>query len=118
VLGALIGCAHPAPQHATFRDVPVQEGMASYYGAGFAGRPTASGERFDPRALTAAHRTLPFGTCVRVDDLDSRRHVAVRVNDRGPYAKARIIDVSEEAARELGMLSSGTARVRLSGCGR
>ena len=87
--------------------------MASYYGKSFAGRPTASGERFDPRALTAAHRDLPFGTRLRVTNLENGRSVTVRVNDRGPYAAGRIVDLSWQAARELGMVDSGVARVRL-----
>jgi rare lipoprotein A len=90
-----------------------QDGLASYYGASFAGRRTASGERFDPNALTAAHRDLPFGTRIRVTNLDNGRAVIVRVNDRGPFADGRIVDVSWAAARELGMLRSGVARVRL-----
>lgn len=88
-------------------------GEASYYGGELAGRPTASGETFDPGRLTAAHRTLPFGTQVRVTNLNNDRSVIVRVNDRGPYAKRRVIDLSEAAARRIGMLSSGHARVRL-----
>ena len=87
--------------------------MASYYGAAFAGRRTASGERFDARALTAAHRELPFGTHVRVTNLANGRSVTVRINDRGPFAGGRLVDLSWEAARELDMLRSGVARVRL-----
>jgi len=92
------------------------EGLASYYGAGLQGHSTASGERFDKEQLTAAHRTLPFGSCVRVLVVDSGRSVQVRVNDRGPFVGGRIIDVSEAAARQLGLLSAGVARVRLSRC--
>lgn len=88
-------------------------GYASYYGRRFAGNLTASGERFDPRELTAAHRTLPFGTRVLVTNLDNGRHVTVRINDRGPFVASRIIDLSRRAARHLGMLHSGTAEVRL-----
>lgn len=94
----------------------VGEGTASYYGKGFAGRPTASGERFDPAAMTAAHRSLPFGTCLRVRNLDNGREARVRVNDRGPYASGRIVDVSTAAARVLGMIERGLARVRLFRC--
>jgi rare lipoprotein A len=90
-----------------------QDGLASYYGASFAGRHTASGERFDPNAFTAAHRDLPFGTRIRVTNLDNGRTVIVRVNDRGPFANGRIVDVSWAAARELGMLRSGVAHVRV-----
>jgi len=92
------------------------EGLASYYGAGLQGNLTASGETFDKEQLTAAHRTLAFGTCVQVVELKSGRSVQVRVNDRGPFVEGRIIDVSEAAARQLGLLSAGVAKVRLSRC--
>lgn len=92
------------------------EGLASYYGPGLAGHRTASGETFDPRKLTAAHRTLAFGTCVRVLNVRNGREVDVRVNDRGPFAKERIIDVSEAAGRRLDMIASGVAHVRLTHC--
>lgn len=88
-------------------------GEASFYGARFAGRPTASGESFDPNAMTAAHRTLPFGSKVRVTNVNTGRSVVVRVNDRGPFHRSRVIDVSKAAARELGMVGSGKARVEL-----
>ncbi len=94
------------------------EGLASFYGAGLNGRPTASGERFDKEDFTAAHKTLPFGTCVEVTSLSNGRTVRVRINDRGPYVGGRIIDLSEAAARELGLISAGVGRVRLSACGR
>lgn len=94
----------------------VGEGLASYYGEGLDGRLTASGERFDRHAFTAAHRRLPFGTCLRVVNLDNGRATRVRVNDRGPYSGRRILDVSEAAARQLGMLHAGVARVRLLTC--
>ena len=86
---------------------------ASYYGDEFAGRPTANGETFDPQLLTAAHRTLPFGSLVRVTDAASGRDVVVRINDRGPFHGNREIDLSTAAARELGMLGAGTAKVSL-----
>ncbi len=92
---------------------PIGEGEASYYGPGLAGQPTASGETFDPQKMTAAHRTLPLGTRVRVTNLRNQESVVVRINDRGPYAKRRVIDLSVAAARELGMLHQGRARVRL-----
>ena len=88
-------------------------GRASYSGARFAGRPTASGEIFDPNAFTAAHPSLPFGTRVRVTNLANDRSVTVRINDRGPYTGGRIIDLSRAAAEEIGMIASGTARVKL-----
>jgi len=92
------------------------EGLASYYGAGLHGRPTASGETFDKEQLTAAHRKLPFGTCVRVTFMPTGKSVEVRINDRGPFVGNRIIDVSEAAARELGMITLGVGRVKLSRC--
>lgn len=85
--------------------------VASWYGPGFAGRPTASGERFDPSQLTAAHRTLPLGTLLRVEF--NGRWIIVRVNDRGPYVKGRDLDLSRAAAEALGILSAGVARVRV-----
>jgi rare lipoprotein A len=88
-------------------------GIASYYAHQHDGRRTASGERFDMQELTAAHRTLPFGTRVRVTNLDNGRSVVVRINDRGPFIKKRILDVSYAAAQELRMIHRGTARVRL-----
>ncbi len=89
------------------------EGMASWYGERFHGRKTASGERYDMNALTAAHRTLPFGTRVRVRSVRDGRSVIVRINDRGPFASDRIIDVSKRAAELLGMIASGLAEVEL-----
>ena len=88
-------------------------GNASYYGDELRGRPTASGEAFDPEGYTAAHRSLPLGSRLRVTNVGNGRSVVVRVNDRGPYAGDRVIDVSKQAARALGMLGGGTARVRL-----
>ncbi len=90
-----------------------QRGHASWYGPGFNGRRTASGERFDMHAFTAAHRTLPFGTLVRVRSLVNGREVDVRITDRGPYSGNRIIDVSRAAAEELGMLGLGFKQVVL-----
>lgn len=88
-------------------------GEASYYGDELAGRATASGETFVPGGLTAAHRTLPMGSRLRVTNVTNGRSVVVRVNDRGPFVQRRVIDVSEDAARRLGMLGAGTAMVRL-----
>lgn len=90
-----------------------ETGEASYYGDRHHGKKTASGERFDQRALTAAHRTLPFGTQVRVTNLNNERSVVVRINDRGPFVRGRIIDVSRAAAERLDMLRSGVAPVRI-----
>ena len=88
-------------------------GMASWYGPGFHGNRSASGEIFNQNAMTAAHRRLPFGTSVRVTNLNNGRSVIVRINDRGPYAHGRVIDLSAAAARVLGMMGSGVAPVRL-----
>jgi rare lipoprotein A len=88
-------------------------GWASWYGPGFHGAYSANGEVFNARAMTAAHLTLPFGTQVRVTNLDNGRSVVVRINDRGPYIPGRILDVSEAAAYALGMVNSGVAPIRL-----
>lgn len=92
-----------------------QTGRASWYGRGFHGRRTANGERFDMHALTAAHRTLPLGSYVRVTNPATSRSVVVRINDRGPYARGRVIDLSMAAANALDMRHSGTARVKIEG---
>ena len=89
------------------------QGEASYYADDYAGQTTASGEPFDPGALTAAHPSLPFGTRVRVTRVDEAESVTVRINDRGPYADDRIIDLSEAAARRIDMISEGVVEVRL-----
>ena len=86
------------------------QGLASFYSEG---KETASGEKFDKNELTAAHPTLPFGTRLRVTDVSTGRSVTVRVNDRGPYVRGRIVDVSHSAAEELGMVGKGVANVRL-----
>jgi rare lipoprotein A len=96
---------------------PQQEGMASVYSKDFDGKRTASGERYDSRALTAAHRTLPLGTQIRVTNLDNGKSVGVRVNDRGPHVRGRIVDLSSRAAAALGF-STGVARVRIEVLGR
>jgi len=93
--------------------ISVESGFASFYHAAFHGRLTASGETFNRYALTAAHKTLPFGTLVRVINLRNGRSVIVRVNDRGPLGKNRVIDVSPRAARELGFLAYGVTWVKL-----
>jgi len=90
-----------------------EEGSASYYADSLNGNSTASGEPYDKDALTAAHRTLAFDSMVKVTNLDNGKSVVVRINDRGPHAKNRIIDVSSAAAKQLGLIDSGTAKVRL-----
>ncbi len=90
-----------------------ETGTASYYGARHHGKHTASGEPFDQHGLTAAHRQLPFGTRVQVTNLANDKSVVVRINDRGPHTRGRLIDVSRAAAQQLDMLQSGTAKVRV-----
>jgi len=111
LLGGAAGCGgdHPPPGEQLSGEV----GVASYYAHKFNGRTTASGEIYEETAATAAHRTLPFGTRVRVTNLGNGKSVVLRINDRGPWKDGRVIDVSYRAARELGMLRSGLARVRV-----
>ena len=109
----LAGChAAPVPRGEVERPA-VETGYASYYGGEFEGRRTASGERYEGDELTAAHRTLPFGTRIRVTHVASGRSVTCRVNDRGPHKKGRIVDLSYRAAEVLGMLREGVSKVTL-----
>ena len=101
------------PSYADTAITTQQRGRISMYGNEFAGRKTASGEPFDPTALTMAHRTLPFGTRVRVTNLENQRSVEVVVNDRGPFVSGRIADLSEEAARRIGMAADGVVEALL-----
>jgi rare lipoprotein A len=101
----------PVEESPAFRSLG--SGTASYYGRRFHGRRTANGERFDMNALTAAHRTLPFGSLVRVTNPASGKSVTVRINDRGPFSKGRVIDVSRAAAKELGLIQRGHGSVEL-----
>ena len=87
--------------------------MASFYDAKFQGRRTASGERFNNSALTAAHKSLPFGSLVKVTNVRNSKSVVVRINDRGPYVRGRVIDLSKAAAKKIGLSRTGTARVKL-----
>lgn len=103
----------PKPIQKIASAIPFQRGMASWYGPGFQGNPTASGERFNQYAMTAAHRGLAFGTRVRVTNLNNGRSTVVRINDRGPFVHGRIIDLSRGAAQAIGVVSSGVAPVRL-----
>ena len=107
-LGGMLGVAS-----ATLADdaTPIQSGAASWYGPGFHGKRTANGETFNTRALTAAHKTLPFGTQLRVTNERTGMSVVVRINDRGPYAHGRIIDLSKAAAQAVGI--SGVGKVTL-----
>lgn len=100
----------PAPVHGRIYH---ETGIASWYGKEFHGRKTANGETFDMYGLSAAHRTLPLGAEIRVTNLENNKSIKVRVNDRGPYAKSRVLDLSYAAAKELGFVAQGTARVRI-----
>lgn len=116
LLAALLtGCATVGGPTAVSRrsDATVEVGFASYYGREFQGRRTANGERYDATELTAAHRSLPFGTLLRITHLGNGREVVLRVNDRGPHVRGRLVDVSLRAARELGFVRDGLARVRV-----
>jgi rare lipoprotein A len=107
------------PEKVAIRGIRINlRGMASWYGYDWAGRKTANGERFNPEAMTAAHRSLPMGTRVRVTNTHNGRSVIVRINDRGPYIGGRVIDLSVGAARILGMVSRGVAAVRIEVLGR
>jgi len=113
---AVAGCAAPTPPPGTLGPPPpavTQTGRASWYGEAHHGRLTANGERFDMHALTAAHPTLPFGTRLRVVNLDNTLEVDVRINDRGPIIPGRILDLSYAAARALHALEAGVIPVRL-----
>lgn len=94
-----------------------ETGMASWYGPGFHGKKTSNGERYNQRELTAAHKLVPFGTQLRVTNLSNGKSTVVRVNDRGPFVNNRIIDLSERAAQQIGMIGPGTARVRIEALG-
>jgi peptidoglycan lytic transglycosylase len=116
---------HPKPYRVDgtwYKPIPdakgfTQKGIASWYGKKFHGRKTSSGEVYNMYAMTAAHKTLPLGTWVRVKSLDSSRQIVVRVNDRGPFVHGRIIDLSYTGAKELGMVGPGTARVEIEALG-
>ena len=108
---ALAGCGRAAVAPPT--PGRPQSGIASWYGPGFHGQPTSSGTIYDQYAMTAAHPSLPLGTRARVTNLDNGKSVEVLVNDRGPFAKGRVIDLSHAAAQQIGMIGPGTARVRI-----
>ena len=110
ITALVLGCALAAPAAAE-ESKPIQSGAASWYGPGFHGKKTANGERFNTHDLTAAHKTLPFGTKVRVTNEQTGKSVVVRINDRGPYAHGRVIDLSKAAAEAVGI--SGVSKVTL-----
>lgn len=121
------GCTGSSPRFSSRADSPGSKasedvvvpsdhqlsGVASYYADEFHGRKTANGEKYDMHALTAAHRTLPFNTRIRVTNLENSMTVTVRINDRGPFKDNRVIDLSLEAAKLVGLIASGTAQVNL-----
>lgn len=112
----LTGCSSPAPKPVYFPGYPigyVERGMASWYGPGFHGNKTANGERFDMHKLTAAHRTLPLGSIALVRSSTTGKQVTVRINDRGPFAKGRVLDLSYAGARTLGIVGNGTDQIEL-----
>jgi rare lipoprotein A len=109
---AILGGCAGIPERTT-TPTGVEIGLASYYADRFHGRPTASGEPYDRQAYTAAHRQLPFGTRVVVSRLDDGRSVTVRINDRGPFVRGRVIDLSYAAAKKLNMLRLGVVKVRV-----
>jgi rare lipoprotein A len=114
----VVGCGTATPRFTTSErsiasDGHQLEGIASYYAEEFNGRRTANGEVYDMHGMTAAHRTLPFNTKVRIRNLDNQREVVVRINDRGPFKGDRVIDLSLEAAKQLGLMEHGTAAVSL-----
>lgn len=111
LLSLLAGCSSHSVDPHGYDDT----GTASWYGARHHGKRTASGESFNQNALTAAHRELPFGSRVKVTNMANKRSVVVRINDRGPNTRGRLIDVSKQAAEQLGMLRSCTAKVRVQG---
>lgn len=113
VVGLVFAIWERTPAGSGGNNAPVQRGLASWYGPGFHGEPTAQGELFNMHALTAAHRSLPLGTRVRVTNLENGRSVVVRINDRGPYKRGVIIDLSRRAASQIGMIRDGRVRVEV-----
>jgi rare lipoprotein A len=107
-----------APPASTEEGPAAEIGLASYYAHRFQGRRTASGARYDMHAMTCAHPRAPFGTRLRVTDLETGRSVVVTVTDRGPYARGRVVDLSWAAAKALGLVQRGVARVRVEPAGR
>ena len=109
-----LACRSPSvPPPQTVKKGYTERGLASWYGPGFHGRRTANGEVYDMHAMTAAHKTLPFGTVVEVRNRDNGKSARVRINDRGPFVKGRIIDLSKKGAKKIDMIGTGTARVEI-----
>ena len=117
ILGSSAACAsrpRGVGEGDSAHDSFTQEGLASYYHDSLHGNPTASGEPYDKNALSAAHRTLPLGTRILVENLENGRSIELRINDRGPFIEGRIVDLSRRAAESLDMIRDGVVRVRLS----
>jgi rare lipoprotein A len=119
VLALLVSCTVPPPPSPQVAAAPAiqwrsyQTGIASWYGGRWHGRKTANGERYNQNTMTAAHRKLPFNTMVRVTNLSTGRSCVVRINNRGPYSRGRVIDLSVAAAKSIGSYSCGLSRVKL-----
>jgi rare lipoprotein A len=113
LVGLAAACAHAPPPAEPRARERTETGFASFYGNRFHGRTTASGARYDMHALTCAHPSAPFGTRLRVTELETGRTVVLTVNDRGPFVRGRVVDVSLRAARLLGIVERGVARVRV-----
>jgi rare lipoprotein A len=111
-LGILL-CAHGAQAHARVTPGHAQKGIASYYHDSLHGRKTASGQIYDKNARSAAHKTLPLGSKVKVTDSQTGKSIVVKINDRGPFIEGRIIDLSRSAARDLGIIQRGVAKVKV-----
>jgi len=107
ITAVVLGCALGATSAAAEETKPIQAGAASWYGPGFHGKRTANGEKFNTNDLTAAHKTLPFGTQIRVTNERTGKSVVVRINDRGPYAHGRVVDLSKAAAQAAGIEGVG-----------
>jgi rare lipoprotein A len=112
-LAACAGLSSNVPGGGAERPTFSEIGIASWYGRGHHGKRTANGERFDMNRMTAAHKSIELGTVVRVTSLETGETVKVRVNDRGPYIRGRVVDLSDKAARRLGIREAGVARVRV-----
>ncbi|MGF1748528.1 septal ring lytic transglycosylase RlpA family protein [Vibrio cionasavignyae] len=116
-LTVLAGCSsvstNASPKTQEYARKHQLTGLASWYGSKFHGRLTASGEKYNMRALTAAHKTLPFGTVVRVINTENNKSVDVKINDRGPYVKGRTIDLSQKAFEKVGSIKQGVVPVRI-----
>lgn len=109
----MFSCSVSKEKYTTTKFVLYEKGDASWYGPGFNGKKTASGEIFNMNKLTAAHKKLPFGTIVRVTNLNNNKTVIVRINDRGPFTKGRVIDLSKQAALDIDMINDGVVPVKI-----